>query len=342
MKTLSVVLVFLALAAAAQARDDQREEATRLLVQASQTSLTPRALGIPYVERGTFVFFNLANGSAQGTYHLQWADRDNHLEEIRQGDYRLMVIRKDGKAYRRESMNFTPVRVGQLRHILPPFLPRFDDTDIIRGLKDRKLNDVPARCIQFDTVRGTDRRSKELCLAKTDARVLSYRTEGRGRSFSYAWSAFETFHGTLLPRHVELSEGGKKIIAADFTFTELAALAPSAIVVPEGIEPVPVCAHSVPPALISSVDPKFPPGEMPMNGTVTVAARVGKEGSVRDAQIVQTMGAAYDAAALRAVREWKFSPALCDGQPRAVNTNVQVRFQGAGSVSPPARVPLPH
>lgn len=344
MKAIFFVLVLLTLTSALWARDMQREEANRLLVQASETSLKPRALGIPYVEKGEFVFYGLTSGNARGTYLMQWADKDNFLEEIRQGDYQVMIVHKDGKSFRHESMNFTPVRVGQLRFLLPPFLSRLDDTDIVRSIKDRQVNDQPARCLQFETVRGDERWSREVCVGGGDGRFLTYRTTeeqqfGRGRTFAYSWSAYEPFHGTLLPRHVEMMEGEKKIISADFAFAELPSLLPAAVVVPDGVEPVQVCARSIPPALVSKIDPIFPPGEMRLNGIVIVTVRVEKDGTVHDAQILETMSAAYDAAALRAVRDWKFSPGLCDAQPRAGNMNVQVRFKVAGNVLPQARVP---
>lgn len=62
-----------------------------------------------------------------------------------------------------------------------------------------------------------------------------------------------------------------------------------------------------------------------IQGTVTVQALVGTDGVVRDARVVDGIPA-LDAAALQAVRQWRFEPARAGGKPVAVWVSVPVRF----------------
>jgi TonB family protein len=64
-----------------------------------------------------------------------------------------------------------------------------------------------------------------------------------------------------------------------------------------------------------------------LHGYVTLAVRVGIDGSVLDVQIVNDpLGLGCGQAAQAAVRNWVYSPAMQGGEPVEVTTNVQVRF----------------
>ena len=53
---------------------------------------------------------------------------------------------------------------------------------------------------------------------------------------------------------------------------------------------------------------------------------VGKDGKPRDISITRSIDKAFDDAAIRAVRRWKFEPAKCDGEPIEVEIMVEVQF----------------
>lgn len=66
-------------------------------------------------------------------------------------------------------------------------------------------------------------------------------------------------------------------------------------------------------------------------GTVQVWVIVGADGKVHDAKITRATGTEMDAAALSAVRQWKFLPAMKEGQPVAAQMNLQVAFGGTNA-----------
>jgi protein TonB len=81
--------------------------------------------------------------------------------------------------------------------------------------------------------------------------------------------------------------------------------------------------HSVePPQIVTRVDPA-PVG---LHGIVIVALIVDSNGNLCDAVIARGLNTPMDRAALAAVRQWKFKPALLNGTPRAAVMHVTVKF----------------
>jgi TonB family protein len=62
-------------------------------------------------------------------------------------------------------------------------------------------------------------------------------------------------------------------------------------------------------------------------GTVILWVVVGPDGRVHDMKVVRPLGLGLDEKALEAVKQWKFEPARKDGQPVAVQINVEVNFR---------------
>lgn len=62
-------------------------------------------------------------------------------------------------------------------------------------------------------------------------------------------------------------------------------------------------------------------------GTVVLWVVVGPDGHPRDLKVARSLGMGLDQKAIEAVRTWKFTPALKDGKPVAVQINVEVNFR---------------
>ncbi len=65
-------------------------------------------------------------------------------------------------------------------------------------------------------------------------------------------------------------------------------------------------------------------------GRVTMAFVVGADGSIRDIRVQASGGADFDAAAEKAVRAMRFSPARKAGAPAAVEISERIDFQYDG------------
>ncbi len=62
-------------------------------------------------------------------------------------------------------------------------------------------------------------------------------------------------------------------------------------------------------------------------GTVVLWVVIGPDGKTRDIKIVRSLGMGLDEKAIEAVRTWRFEPGKKDGQPVAVQVNVEVNFR---------------
>ena len=85
---------------------------------------------------------------------------------------------------------------------------------------------------------------------------------------------------------------------------------------------VPGCESVRPAEALLTPDPLLPIA--PDGPLVRVSFVIGPDGRVHSAFVLYSGGASEDAAVLRAVRSWRYRPALCNGVP--TDSEVRVRF----------------
>lgn len=83
------------------------------------------------------------------------------------------------------------------------------------------------------------------------------------------------------------------------------------------------------PRAVFSPDPEYSEEarKAKYQGTVVLWVVVGPDGKPHDIRVQRTLGMGLDEKAIEAVRQWKFEPAKKDGQPVAVQINVEVNFR---------------
>ena len=83
------------------------------------------------------------------------------------------------------------------------------------------------------------------------------------------------------------------------------------------------------PRLISQVDPEYTKEakEAKIQGTVVIAAVVGRSGRIENAHVTQSLDAGLDANAIVAVKQWEFEPGTRNAEPVAVQVTIEVTFR---------------
>jgi periplasmic protein TonB len=83
------------------------------------------------------------------------------------------------------------------------------------------------------------------------------------------------------------------------------------------------------PQKIADVAPTYPPIALAAGvaGVVILEAVIAEDGSVRDVRVLRPIHPLLDAAAMEAVRQWRFSPTLLNGEPVPVVMTVTVAFR---------------
>jgi protein TonB len=83
--------------------------------------------------------------------------------------------------------------------------------------------------------------------------------------------------------------------------------------------------------LIRKVQPNYPPlaRQARIQGTVVLQAEISKEGTIQNLQLISGHPMLAPAA-IEAVKQWRYKPYLLNGEPVAVDTQVQVNFTLSG------------
>jgi TonB family protein len=85
---------------------------------------------------------------------------------------------------------------------------------------------------------------------------------------------------------------------------------------------LPKCGQVTLPEALLTPDPLLPPDDI--DQPVRVSFIVGSDGHVHSAFVLAGAGQSEDEAVLRAVRQWRYRPALCNGVP--TDSEARVRF----------------
>lgn len=83
------------------------------------------------------------------------------------------------------------------------------------------------------------------------------------------------------------------------------------------------------PVVIEKINPKYPPEarEEKLMGAVIVRAVITEEGIVDGIEVVESDDNRFSVAAVEAIDQWRFEPALCDGTPVGVYYHLTVNFR---------------
>ena len=82
------------------------------------------------------------------------------------------------------------------------------------------------------------------------------------------------------------------------------------------------------PVLIYKIEPEFSEDarKAKLQGVVVLYAEVDVNGQVRNIRVMRSLGLGLDDKAIEAVRQWRFRPALRDGQPIVEAASIEVNF----------------
>jgi TonB family protein len=99
-------------------------------------------------------------------------------------------------------------------------------------------------------------------------------------------------------------------------------------------EPIRVVGNVLESKLVHKVDPVYPDAAKVARvpGIVILQVTVGVEGNVLEAQVLRGHPL-LDQAALEAVRQWRYSPTMLNGEPVPVIATVSLRFNPGGVLS---------
>jgi TonB family protein len=150
-----------------------------------------------------------------------------------------------------------------------------------------------------------------------------------------AYGHVQKFQNHNFPGDIQIFLVGKKRLDAKLEeLSEVGENDPAFTPSPDAKEPPPPTRVTVPavqmkPLVITHrVQPDYPvtARQAHISGVVVITATIGKDGKIKDAQVTSSPDGSLSAAALDAVRQWRYEPYAPFGQPTEIHTTIQLNF----------------
>jgi TonB family protein len=306
------------------------------------------ASGIPFHLKATYVASGDTEFTGNGTYEEWWQSKDLWRTEATLGDYKYVVIRNGATTNAYATNPYLPLR---LRQAMDAVLVRLEaDAGTTHEWK-----------IQHTKLEGSD----FAVLFKPDScdgtKVACFRsfftTDGmfRGRSLNgriqVLYNSLQPFQNLQIARNITKEMDGIPILRLSITSIEPlgTSATPMSQAAPVDLAELPVvpflartdsnlsdpkikaeirAERVTGPRLVKQVDPKFPESERVKHrgAVVAVACTIDATGAVREPYAQVSAGAAFDEAAIEAIRQYEFKPAVKHGEPMLIDVIIPVHF----------------
>ncbi len=299
------------------------------------------ASGIPFHLKATYVATGDAEFTGNGTYEEWWQSKDLWRKEATLGNYRYVEIKSGEKSSVYAASSYIPLRLRQTLDAVPIQIAPDSGTASKWKLKHRKLKGVDLAVLSSEYECG-DGKYKAKCVAEdyfTQEGVLRIQLRG---SVEDVYNDFEPLQSQLIPRNIGVAGGEGAILQISVTSLESLSTSEKILLndspAPANLQriklPIDFRKDGKPYAgvikgkLISESRPIYPgvAKQQQVEGTVVIDATIDETGKIREPFVIHSSGRYLDAAALDAVRTWRYKPATINDVPIEVTTTISVVF----------------
>jgi TonB family protein len=313
--------------------ENKQEDGEKLIRHAEQVSDIRSADAPAFRLKASFKGLGHDAPTGEGTYIETWVSRGRWRRESTLGDFRRTEVGGETRLWILDTSQESPGKADQLGALMHVGDIR-QQAIKIAAIRDQNVQGVKARCVELK--RGNVG-NETLCIEPQKGVLLLRKTPTRWMNRTCQYGEYENFAGRMYPRHIQCMEDGHAGI--DVKVLELAA-EPSpdaALFAPlPGAKELANCPGKIqPPRVLDAPDPEYPKGERPPSSPEVLWLIVGADGKPRDVRVARSIGKAFDKPALEAVGKWVFRPATCNGDPVAVQINVEVIMRSLVNFGPP-------
>jgi len=264
-----------------------------------------------------------AGEAAEGTIRIGVRTPVNKRWEFTFGTYKFIAIQNGSERATYRSESTEPAALSSVRKLLPRFGGRFEPADIIRRVGDSTVDGHPARCIDFDTVKGDSQQSVQFCVDAQSGFLVSVRQGDE----TIRQSAYYRFNDASLPGHIERWVGDVKLIEIDSRVVVRTEFSPEYFDYPLEAKIDHACRASH--RAFADHSPQPAPKALSMEAiTVRVHGRVGVDGKPAALKVLDVVRPDLAEEAVRVVSGWTFHPAMCEYQPSTQEMDFEVTFKG--------------
>jgi hypothetical protein len=294
-----------------------RVKAVELLERANAVSRPARVLP-NHKQQATFRAYGLDGSLREGKFEgIYSGDRERY--ETVFGNYHSISLHFPDRILQNEYQP-PPPETLELEGLTPLVIGRFDKSDTIHSIVPATLFGRHAKCIRFETVNGRTHQSNEICVDEELGTLIRWNV-GEDLVESTDYSVFE---GILLPAHIRHYINGKLRMEIEQRFSVIEEPIDWAALTPPNPVTFGGCKHYRRPIVQSAPQPASA-GAGPWYD-VYVHGAIGEDGHVHEAAVLPAGRPDLEQQAIQIVSGWVFSPAMCDGKPLGVSTNLVVHF----------------
>lgn len=273
------------------------------------------------------------------TYTISWAGPDKWRAEWSGGGYSRIIVASNGKLYRYSSTEIPPLPILQFERGFGalnghgfggPLAAAPNLTDAKVEVSGEKFGTKNADCLK---VKG---RLGELCVDRSSARAVAWHLE----TSLFDYSDYAAVGSAAFPRTIRQLAGKDVLEEGAITIT-LGVTLPESLFVPPAdaiASDFPACGGNAMTFEGATLEKRLIP-EYPQiavqarhQGTVLLYAVVGKDGSIQSLKSMAGGVPELEASAIKAVKDWKYSPYLHCGQPVEYETIISVNYSLGGSM----------
>jgi len=326
---LILAIAFTVLLSPVSVAENKQEEGENLIRRVEQVSNIRSADAHPFHLKASFALLGNSAAAGEGTYIEIWASQGRWRRETVLAAFHRTEVGREKTRWTVDSTEEVPGKAGQLGALLQLRDVRQGPIKVA-AIRDQTVEGVQARCVELkDNGIGKE----TLCIDAQSGVLLLKKTPtlwmGKKLEYSCQYGQYQEFAGRMYPRHIQCGEDGHPAI--DVRVVELFGepSPDSALFVPPiDAKELANCPGGVQaPKALQTPDPEYPKNEPQPISPVAIWLVVGVNGKPRDLKVVRSVGKAFDDRALAAVSQWVFKPAMCEGDPVAVEVNVEVAFR---------------
>jgi TonB family protein len=305
--------------------DDTQSRAEAMLGRARAASDLRSEHGVPFRLRFEFSFVSEELETVHGTYTEWWISDHQWRRETISSESHRIEISGPGKKWLLETEKSLPQQVRAIPALVAMFPPN-DKKFEFHSVLDSLASDSNAQCTI--TAPGPGGQKSAYCFHKPSGvliqKIEPFAVGNRMAAYRCDYAAFQMFGTRTFPREMAcFLEGHKKIegkvteLTADFVQDPALFRAP-----PEAVE-LDACSGKL--KLPSPISDPFPPVPIGVeNAAAVIELVVDSKGLPKNVRVARSGGKTFDELAVRAVCNWRFAPATCDGRPIGMLNTVQI------------------
>lgn len=239
-------------------------------------------------------------------------------------NYHSVEILKKNHIWSKSTHDFLPLVVQELEVALGLPALRMRSQNSVKQISEREIDGVRVQCIQFETVHGDDKSENEVCVQKDTGYIVQAHHDAVQLSFA----DFLPVGEIVLPRRITIDLAGTGDIVAEMNEEIVQKFDSAEFDPPDGAEISDVCVKGSNPVPLSTPDPAsgLIASLAISHGRVSGVLKIDAAGNVINAAVVQSLNPVLDKLALATVRNWKYTPATCNGKPVKAVTQFSLSY----------------